>query len=177
LTLYWFFQTPWEEIKAKYGESSAIAASAIAACSDGGRDPMLFAVADGQVYHRTRGFLGLLMPWKNMEISAAPVVDVACWSLGSRHVNVFALDADGIIWSNKTKDGMETRGKWHPLNSPPGEARTIAATSRHNADGSHQQGEGILLAVTKDGKIYEGRHYPATKHDPNWPTWTLLPSF
>jgi hypothetical protein len=170
----WYSPAPWKEIQAgRHG--ATFTASVIAACADGDNDPALFAVADGQVYHRNRGLLSVLVAWQDMKISAARVVDIACWSLTSRHVDVFALDADGQIWSNETTDGMRSWAGWHPVNPPPGEARVIAATSRHAVGGYPSNGEGMLLAITADGMIYEGRRHPDVRHGPVWPTWSPLP--
>jgi hypothetical protein len=182
----WFSSETWEEIST--GERphiGTIAASAIAVCSDGEGLTALFAVAAGRVHYYRKGNLtgdyridmaAYFDPWEDLEIPATPIVDVACWSLGAHHVEVFALDADGRIWHTETSNNCATWTGWNPVSPTPGETRAISVTSRHDTSKQPSLGKGMLIAITADGSIYEGQKNPSVPHDPDWPVWSPLPS-
>ena len=149
-------------------------ASAIAARSYDDETPAIFAVASGRVHFRVFAYLGR-STWRDMDVPAAPIVDVACWSLLAGYTEVFALDADGPIWNNWSWDRMSKWSQWHRITTPADRVRAIAATSRYGSGGGDSPGAGVLIAVTADGALYQGRHARGETRGADWPAWSQLP--
>jgi hypothetical protein len=148
--------------------------TAIAATSCAPHSQTLVAVADGDVHVRTwhdpvaGGSAG---SWRN-QAAGRQFTDVACASPQQGHLEVYALDSGGRIWTCRSLSrGADWTG-WVSVDaltgikSPAGHVAAITAAD----DGA---GHGVLVAITAEGTIHVAHQVlDAGTGETLWPFWS-----
>jgi hypothetical protein len=165
----WFDQPGWSEWNDMAGPVGR-PVSAIAVGSQGNHQQEIFAVADGEVWHRWWSrWSGWSEDWERLDGLAARAVDVASSSVRRTHLEVFALDDTGRIWRRWywPDPGWSD---WTLLPGPDGQVTAITA-------GSHSSRQQYLFAYTADGRVHRAEYQLDSKE---WSDWhemrSLVPS-